>query len=365
MTARPAPIWDLGVRGFHWALVVASAVALLTGFLAPWTWLRLHLIAGAVIAGLLWFRTVWGVLGPHYARFASFAPRPAAIVHHLRGVIGGRPTPSVGHNPLGSLMVFGLLLVSLAICGTGVVALGGYLKQGPLAAFLSFATGRTALSLHNALAILLAVMIGAHLAGVAMETLLTRENLVRAMITGRKHAAVAPMPANSFATRLALCLVLIGLCAGSAAIAALAQLSGRGVPPSTEDPNWASQCAGCHFAYPPSLSPGWVWARILDDLQHHFGNADASLSPDLVAQLRTYALANGADHWDTLPAHAFRLRDPADPLRITATPFWRRLHRGIPDRVFKQSAVGSRAACDACHHDAETARFAPQAIAIP
>lgn len=358
-------VWDRGVRGFHWSLVAAVGVSLLTGFLAPRTWLRAHLISGSVIAGLLFFRVVWGVLGTVHARFASFAYPPGDVVRHLRGVATGRPRGYVGHNPLGSMMVFALLAALACLAVSGVTTLGGLVKQGPLAAFVGFAAGRETLEIHYVLAIVVVAMIAAHVAGVIAESLLTRENLARAMITGRKAATSSLPSAIHAAPRRAAFVVIGGIGAGAAGIAALANLPPRGVPPPALDPAWATQCGACHFAYPPSLAPAWVWTSILGDLKHHLGGADASLSPALVAQLRAYALANSAEHWDTLPAHVFRRRDPADPWRITATPYWRRMHSGIPDAVFTQDTVGSKSACDACHYDAETARFAPQAIAIP
>ncbi|HEY5300108.1 MAG TPA: cytochrome b/b6 domain-containing protein [Acetobacteraceae bacterium] len=358
-------MWGLGVRVFHWTLAPAVALLLLTGFLAPRTWLRVHLIVGAIVAALLYFRVVWGVLGGRHARFGSFAPTPSQCVHHLRGVIAGRPERHLGHNPLGALMVIGFLVVLSAIVASGVVALGGVVKQGPLAAFMGYAGGVQALTIHYVLAIVVAVMIALHLGGVAMESVLTGENLTRAMITGHKpamstyHFYIAP------ARLLAGVIVGGGIAAAAVGIDALAQLPARGVPPATLDPTWSEQCGACHFAYPPSLAPASVWNAIFADLKHHYGGADASLSPALVTQLRAYADANAAGHWDTLAAHEFRVRDPADPGRITATPYWRTMHAGIADKVFAKNAVGSKGACDACHQDAATGRFAPQKIAIP
>lgn len=358
-------IWDRGVRLFHWGLVVTVTASLVTGFFEPITWLRPHLIAGSAIAGLLYFRFVWGVLGSHHARFVSFVHPPRAVVHHMRGMVEWRSGEHAGHNPLGALMVFAFLIVLTAMVGTGVVALGGVVKQGPLAASVLYAGGVKALSIHYALAIALLVMIGLHLCGVALESVISRENLVRAMVTGRKLAALGGYAVTSPRRQLATLLVILGLGLGAAIVDGFAQRPARGVPPATVDPTWAEQCGACHFAYPPSLAPAWVWNRIFADLKHHYGNSDASMSPELVATLRAYADANSAEHWDTLAAHVFRTRDPADPGRITATPFWRRMHAGIPNAEFDKDAVGSRAACNACHTDAETGRFAPQAISMP
>lgn len=52
--------------------------------------------------------------------------------------------------------------------------------------------------------------------------------------------------------------------------------------------------------------------------------------------------------------------DPREtPLRITETPYWQGKHGDIGAAVWKQSQVGSRANCVACHQDAERSVFAP------
>jgi cytochrome b len=360
------PVWDRGIRLFHWLLLLGVTAAAVSGFLLGSTFLRWHLIAGSAIAALLLWRVVWGALGGSYARFAGFAYPPRTVVAYLRAMRGGARLRYLGHNPLGALMVFALLLVLTAIVATGTITLGGMLKQGPLRAFLTYAVGRQVLGIHRLLGWLLLGMIAAHLAGVAYESGRERENLVGAMITGRKPAApraVAAAPAR--ASRRAASRLTLGLgLGGAAAIAGLAALPGRGVPPATLDPAFAEQCGSCHLAFPPSLAPAATWNAILDRMHAHFGE-DTGLPPAMIAQLRAYLDANAAEHWDTLPSWRLRTPDPGGSLRITATPGWRRIHRGIPAAVFAAPPVFSRSACEVCHADAATGLFAPQAIAIP
>ncbi len=184
-------VWDVGVRAFHWVLVTTVVAAALTGFVLGRTMLAWHLAAGsAMIAAAVW-RLVWGMLGPTYARFTSFAYRPATVLAHLRDLHHprfGRRHRHLGHNPLGAMMVFAFIVVLAATALTGTLALGGLLKQGPLRAFLSYAAGQQGLAVHNGLAILLLVMIGAHVAGVAFESWRGQENLLAAMLTGDKPA---------------------------------------------------------------------------------------------------------------------------------------------------------------------------------
>jgi cytochrome b len=366
LAAESLRVWDIGVRSFHWLLVLAVLMAALTGFILGPTALAWHLGAGVAVMFAVAWRVIWGLLGSTYARFASFAYRPAAVLVHLQDLRHGRRHRHLGHNPLGAMMVFALLAVLPAIGLTGALALGGMLKQGPLRAFLWYATGRQAFDLHNLLAILLLAMIAAHLAGVAFESWRGRENLVAAMLTGDKpvHPPAASAPPARAHTRAALAIMLAVLGASTAAIAALSALPGRLVPPVALDPVFAEQCGACHLAFPPSLAPASTWDGILANLRHHFG-ADATLSAEQIAWIRDWLNANAADRWDTLPAHLLGIQAADGSLRITNTPGWRQRHRNIAAAVFAAKPIYRRSNCAACHADATTGRFAPQDIAIP
>ncbi len=359
-------VWDISVRVTHWTLVAALTAAAVTGFVLGKTLLAWHLVGGILAIALVVWRLVWGIAGPTYARFTSFMYRPATVITHIRELGRRAQERHLGHNPLGALMVFTLLATVMAIGATGTVALGGMLKQGPLRHFLSYSTGLQAIGLHQAVAIALLILIGGHVSGVAFESWRSRENLVRAMVTGNKpvqpnahHAA----PARGHPVIAMACMALL-LAIATASTVAFAKLPGLGVPATGIDPMFAEQCGACHLAFPPSLAPISTWDGILSDLQHHFG-ADATLSPDQIDEIKTWLDANAADHWDTLPSHVLRQPAPNGSRRITDTPGWRRRHRNIPDATFVTNPIYRRSNCEACHADAATGRFAPQNISIP
>jgi hypothetical protein len=154
------------------------------------------------------------------------------------------------------------------------------------------------------------------------------------------------------------------LSGGAVLVVALDRRPALGAPQVGLDPTYARECGDCHRALHPSLLPAASWAAIMDGLARHFGE-DASLAPETATGIRNYLLANAAEAWDTKPANRLRRIDPGDPLRITATPFWRRVHGGIPPTVFAAKAVGSKSACGACHADADSGRFHPAEIEIP
>jgi len=160
-------VWDLPLRLFHWLLVAAIAVAFLSAeqdsVLNQW-----HVLAGWVAGVLIAFRLVWGFVGGELSRFADFI-RPSRIGSHLKEMMGGRVQPSVGHNPLGAIAVVILLGLTAVVVWTGAFG------------------GESAEDLHELLAWTLLAMVGVHVAAVVAMSVIERENLVRAMVTGKKQ----------------------------------------------------------------------------------------------------------------------------------------------------------------------------------
>jgi len=359
-------VWDVGVRLFHAALALCVAVAGWIGFFGPANALNLHLAAGVAAGALVFCRFVWGFFGPTYARFASFVLSPEQVLARAREILNGRRTRYLGHNPLGGAMVAALLAAIFAMLLTGTVALGGVDKQGPLAFATPYAVGKLFRRAHEWLAYTLLILIVVHLVGVAFETLIGREKLVAAMATGRKPAhpesvAFAERGARPWA---ALAIIGCGLALAAIAAARLAARPALGVPTEPIDPTYARECGSCHMAFPPSLAPRARWRAIVAGLADHFGE-DASLDAPTSARILAYLDAHAAETADTRAANELRRPGRDEPLRLTAAPYWRRVHAGIAEPIFKLKAVGAQSACDACHRDAAGGRFDPQSIAIP
>jgi hypothetical protein len=263
-------------------------------------------------------------------------------------------------------MVFALLAVLALNVTTGVIVLGGVDKQGPLAFAVSYETGRTVRTIHQAFAYVLLAMVGGHLAGVIHESFRSDAKLVLAMFTGEKPDTPVAIAANPARARPAFAGLTVLLLLGGAAYGAVAFSSRRalGVPVGPLDSTYVKECGSCHMAYPPSLAPSSRWIALMAGLADHFGE-DASLESNLMSSIRAYLINNSAEKWDTRPSHELAESNPGDPLRLTATPFWTRTHRLIPSAVFRSKAVGAKGACDACHSDGLTGRFDPQKIEIP
>ncbi len=172
MPPATVQVWDPFVRLFHWSLAALFAAAFLTGDDAE----REHIAAGYAIACLLVLRIVWGVVGPRHARFSDFVRPPRAAIAYLRDALCLRPRRHLGHNPAGGLMIVAFIVMLIGTCATGYM--------------LSDADwGMDATEeVHEAFAVATVALIALHVIGVLVASLLQRENLVKAMITGRKRA---------------------------------------------------------------------------------------------------------------------------------------------------------------------------------
>ena len=180
-------VWDPLVRLFHWLLVAGFFIAYLSGD----EWLTVHVWAGYLVAGLILFRLLWGFVGPRHARFSDFVVAPAQVRAYLTDMLKGRERRYLGHNPAGGLMIVALLLGLAAISLTGLALYGVEDQAGPLAGLMAGSgefTEDVLEELHEFFANLTLLLVAIHVAGVVWESLRHGENLVRAMITGRKRA---------------------------------------------------------------------------------------------------------------------------------------------------------------------------------
>jgi len=277
-------------------------------------------------------------------------------------MLTGHPPRHAGHNPVGGVMVLMLLTVLTAVVVSGLVTLGGDMKQGPLAWLVPFSVGIAAKEVHSLIASAILVLVALHIGGALLESRLTRENLVLAMVTGEKEAppGATAHPRRRFAfPALGGILVVVGF--GGVWLASLPVL---GWQPIAFPPAYIKECGACHMAYHPSLLPASSWHGLMGHLGQHFGE-DAGLPAELTAQLDDWLTTNAAENWDTQAANRLRKVDAAEPWRMTKAPWWKRRHREVSDLVFQQKTVKSRANCAACHQDAQQGRFDPQSIHIP
>jgi cytochrome b len=172
-TRRPAfKVWDLLIRLLHWSLASSFFAAYFTRHVpGPW-----HEWLGYLALAIIVARVFLGFSGSHYARFSQFIRPFGYTLTYCRDVISGHHRRYLGHNPLGAWMVVALLLLSLATC------LSGWLYTTD-----RFWGVEWVEDLHDALTWATLGLIVVHVAGIFITSFHDRENLVAAMLHGRKR----------------------------------------------------------------------------------------------------------------------------------------------------------------------------------
>ena len=178
-------VWDAPTRTFHWLQALSFLGAYLTAESEKHR--DIHILCGFILLGLIVFRVLWGFVGTRHARFSSFLFKPGEVMAYLRALLRGQAAHFVGHNPLGSIAIWLLLGLGLSLSITGIMLLQDDASDAVV-------------TLHGYATNAMLVVIGLHLAGVFISSVLHKEKLVPAMLHGHKlahpdHAIESAYPA--------------------------------------------------------------------------------------------------------------------------------------------------------------------------
>ena len=169
-------VWDRFVRLAHWTLAATVIGAWLTRHSAG----RAHDWLGYAALIILAARLLWGIRGSHHARFRSFVRAPRATWRYAKQFLIHSEPRHVGHNPLGAWMIIALIVSVVSVSATGwLFTTDAYWGVEWVA------------ELHEWLSDILVALVVLHVAGVVLASVRHRENLVAAMVHGRKRAPAA------------------------------------------------------------------------------------------------------------------------------------------------------------------------------
>ncbi|MBB3355700.1 cytochrome b [Rhizobium sp. BK049] len=166
-------VWDPIVRLFHWTVVTACILNLFVLEEGKY-W---HRLTGYVVATAMVVRIIWGFVGTRHARFDDFFPTPGKVRAQILGIINGSEQRYIGHNPLASIMMLGLMVL------LATTALSGWMTT--LDAFWG---DKWLEEVHGVVANSIMVLAFIHAGAALIESWRHRENLVWSMVTGRKRA---------------------------------------------------------------------------------------------------------------------------------------------------------------------------------
>lgn len=172
--AAPAMVrvWDPLVRIFHWMVVAGCALNLFVleeGETA-------HRFVGYTVAAALAVRIVWGFVGTRHARFSDFLPTPRRLAHYVRQLRRSAEPRMLGHNPAAAVMMLALMAL-----------LAGVTVTGWMIGLDAFWGVKWVKEVHESFANAILVLAGLHALAAIVESWRHRENLIWAMVTGRKR----------------------------------------------------------------------------------------------------------------------------------------------------------------------------------
>ena len=203
-------VWDLPLRIFHWLFGLSILAAWATAELGEE---QIHMWIGYLIISLLLFRICWGIWGTRHAQFIHFIPGPGALLSYLKQMPNRSSKQSVGHNPLGSLMVIAMIVL-VALQAVSGLFTEGEIWAGPYVSALDSSVVKRLDGLHHSNFDYLLVLMALHIIAVFAYLVGKKQNLILPMITGRKKAELVPESEQIPHSRLRRALMTLVAVAG-------------------------------------------------------------------------------------------------------------------------------------------------------
>lgn len=204
-SATPTPtrrVVDAPTRMFHWLFALCFVGAYLTADGERWR--MLHVTLGYTLAGLLGFRVLYGLLGPKHTRLSLLWRKLGSAPAWLRSWPQARSISAInwrqGQNLLMALGVVALLLLVLPL------TLSGYATYNDWGDFLG---GDWLEDLHEFFGEAMLAVVLAHVALIALLSLLRRKNQAQPMLTGRVEGAGPDLAKKNHAWLAALLLLSV------------------------------------------------------------------------------------------------------------------------------------------------------------
>ncbi len=367
-------VWPLSARIIHWTIALSFIISFATAFYH--NYFTLHLAFGYLFALSLFFRLVWGFIGPNYAIFTTFTLSFHALKSYFVEKMRNRwRTIHAGHNAASSWFTLIVLGMGLSIAFSGVVLLGLQEKSGPLH-FLNHDFFHASLlweSVHRYLSFILLAWVIIHIVGVLIEHFYHKTKMVFAMISGYKPCQGEDAKVSGFQHFLTYSAIVVHtavfvflLYSDQESFLTRSHFASHDY--AQENPLYATACTKCHKSYPPFMLPHASWIKMIDGLENHFGEeiTDKNISRTDKESIKNYLISNSAEF--STHKLAFKTLDSLGeirPLSITKSLYWREAHAHLPTTLFKNPLVKDRSNCFACHKSFEQGLFDNRLIILP
>jgi cytochrome b len=187
-------IWSLPTRLFHWLLVLGLVSAYILS--DEEELLNFHSAVGYMVGILIIFRIIWGFLGPRYSRFRDFPVGMNSLSKFITDMKASKHQ-SPGHNPGASLVMLGIILISLLIVVSGSLLLASE-GQGFFASVNSGLSEDTLKETHEIAVNVLIGLVIIHLLGNLVDFIFNRKvGTLQSMFTGFKNMEGESVKLNS------------------------------------------------------------------------------------------------------------------------------------------------------------------------
>ncbi len=176
-------VWSLPTRLLHWTLVSSFVVAFYT---APHEMMRnIHVYAGYLAGSVIIVRWLYGFLMKDFSAFRRFRPNPSAGLTYITNMLTGKAKRYLGHNPAGALAIYTMLALG------SLTVITGYMSFNDIVLPFGMIDEDKMQDFHNFVANTWLGIVALHLIGVTVGSLVHKENLVLAMVTGYKRRHLA------------------------------------------------------------------------------------------------------------------------------------------------------------------------------
>jgi len=361
-------IWSLATRLFHILLIFTVSVAYIVSDFEKL--LPLHVAFGYTIALLFIFRMMWGFMNVKYSKFSNFNFSIKELIYYMTHVFDNKKE-YVGHNPASSWAIITMIVLALLTAISGTLTYGTQEGMG-IFAFLNqtiFKKMELFEELHEFFANAFMLVVGVHIAGVLLDTLLHKSDVINSMITGYKNTQGSEVKLTLFQKVFAF----IWLASSTIFLLYMLQNPDNPLLADTnqkidykqEHTLFYEECSSCHLLYPPFLLPSKSWSTMMDGLENHFGD-DASLEYADMRSIKNYLLSHSANN-STKESAFYILQSLKNnsTITITKTPYWIKRHKNIDIKIFKNEEVSKKSNCKSCHENFENGLINDKDIKVP
>lgn len=178
-------------RIFHWLLAIGFTVVYILGDFDNLR--KLHFAFGAFVGVLLFFRILYGLFGPKYSKFKDF-PIGWNSQREFINSFFSKTKSYAGHNPGASLIMLSIFIVGI-IC-----SISGYYLYAAENNVQNIGISEDFLEdLHEITANIFLILVGFHLLGILLETLLHKKTgTLKSIFTGYKNIESKDTKLNGF-----------------------------------------------------------------------------------------------------------------------------------------------------------------------